>query len=170
MTARHPAKEQEAGLEDFTDFYKRNLGRVIAFLLYMDVDRLTAEEAAQEAFTQLAQNWSEIKSPKSWLRTVSFRYALRNRQRMSREIEVPSSLLSSDLDSSYEDTYMTEETQTVLAAIRLLPPQQRMIMALTLDGYTPTEISEEMGMLAETVRSNLRKARQNLKNRLFVSE
>ncbi|MEU4043399.1 RNA polymerase sigma factor [Streptomyces antibioticus] len=164
MTARHPAQEQGAGLEDFANFYRQNHSRVVAFLTYMGVDRPTAEEAAQEAFVQLSRRWTEIESPKSWLRTVSYRYALRNRHR---DIEVPSSLIAPELDSIHQDTYLTEETERVVAAIRSLPPQQRAIMALTLDGYTPAEISKEIGVRAETVRSNLRKARQSLKTRLL---
>lgn len=168
MTARRPAQEQGAGLEDFANFFRQNHSRVLAFLTYMGVDRPTAEEAVQEAFVQLSLRWNEVESPKSWLRTVSYRYVLRNRRRLGRDIEVPSSLISPELDSIHQDTYLTEETERVVAAIRSLPPQQRAIMAFTLDGYTPAEISKEIGVRAETVRSNLRKARQSLKTLLLL--
>lgn len=57
---------------------------------------------------------------------------------------------------------MGEERQEVLAALQSLPSGQRHVMALLFDGYTSSEVAQEMHVSVATVRSHLRHARRRL--------
>jgi DNA-directed RNA polymerase specialized sigma24 family protein len=59
-----------------------------------------------------------------------------------------------------------DERGRVIAALRRLPPAQLTAMALTFDGYTPTEIAQTLHQDASTVRSNLRHARKRLRDEI----
>ncbi|GAA3448749.1 RNA polymerase sigma factor [Dactylosporangium matsuzakiense] len=67
-------------------------------------------------------------------------------------------------------TFAAPEPQTevreVLQALRTLKPEQRLVMALTVDGFRPTEIAALTARSPATVRSNLRLARENLVRKL----
>jgi RNA polymerase sigma factor (sigma-70 family) len=55
-----------------------------------------------------------------------------------------------------------EEQQHVLHALRALPSEQRIVVALRYDGATCEEIAAVTGKSPATVRSNLRHARRTL--------
>jgi RNA polymerase sigma factor (sigma-70 family) len=65
---------------------------------------------------------------------------------------------SSLLTSS--DIRALEQRYDVLRLLDKLPPRQRQVLAWTYEGYTPTEIAEELRLTPEAVRANLYKARQ----------
>ena len=54
-----------------------------------------------------------------------------------------------------------DQAQQVIAVLRALPPRQRQVLALTIDGWSPAEISELLGIGPAAVRSNLMKARRS---------
>jgi DNA-directed RNA polymerase specialized sigma24 family protein len=62
----------------------------------------------------------------------------------------------------WERLGLRDEAREVIEMVGLLPPAQREIMAFRIDDYTPSEIAELVGNDPQTVRSNLRAARQTL--------
>jgi RNA polymerase sigma factor (sigma-70 family) len=52
------------------------------------------------------------------------------------------------------------QEQQVLAVLRALPPRQRQVLALVLDGWSPAEIADLLGMEPPAVRASLKKARR----------
>lgn len=53
------------------------------------------------------------------------------------------------------------QEQQVIPVLRALPPRQRQVLALTIDGWPPAEIAELLGIDPAAVRSNLMKARRS---------
>lgn len=53
------------------------------------------------------------------------------------------------------------QAQQVITVLRALPPRQRQVLALTIDGWPPAEIAELLGIDPAAVRSNLMKARRS---------
>ncbi|MFF4402264.1 sigma factor-like helix-turn-helix DNA-binding protein [Streptomyces sp. NPDC001480] len=53
-----------------------------------------------------------------------------------------------------------ETRHDALPLLRRLPPRQRQVLSWTLAGFTPTDIADHLGLSAETVRANLKKARR----------
>ena len=60
-----------------------------------------------------------------------------------------------------EETEAWLQEQQVIQVLRALPPRQRQVLALTIDGWSPAEIAEMLGIDAAAVRSNLMKARRS---------
>ena len=48
-----------------------------------------------------------------------------------------------------------------MQVLRALPPRQRQVFALTIEGWTPTEIADMLGIDPAAVRASLKKARRN---------
>ncbi|MFF7401765.1 RNA polymerase sigma factor [Streptomyces murinus] len=57
---------------------------------------------------------------------------------------------------------VSEFQQTVLDALRRLPPTMRTVMAWDIDGFTYTEIAEALAMNPAAVRQNISRARRRL--------
>ncbi|MEV6395886.1 sigma-70 family RNA polymerase sigma factor [Streptomyces sp. NPDC051907] len=55
------------------------------------------------------------------------------------------------------------------AALGMLPPRQRQVMAWHLDGFSHSEISDELGTTVEAVRQNYARARASLKRSLGLT-
>jgi RNA polymerase sigma factor (sigma-70 family) len=116
------------------------------------------------------KQWDRIKEPYPWCRQVSLRKwmqrAAKNRN------EVPTEDVGGEGSSLVSQGYETELVETQLEMARLqrqLPLRQRQVMALTYDGATPSEIAEDLGIPAVTVRSHLRIARIKLQQLLRKS-
>jgi DNA-directed RNA polymerase specialized sigma24 family protein len=71
------------------------------------------------------------------------------------QVPEPTSLLARpDAIAEWEGRY------DALPLLKSLPPRQRQVLAWTLAGYTPSDIADQLGLPAETVRGNLAKARR----------
>jgi RNA polymerase sigma factor (sigma-70 family) len=62
------------------------------------------------------------------------------------------------------------QRQEVTQVLQALPPRQRQVLALTIDGWTPAEIADLLGIDSAAVRSNLMKARRNAANQRRTGE
>ncbi|MFC4068833.1 RNA polymerase sigma factor [Actinoplanes subglobosus] len=119
-----------------------------------------AEDLVQDVMRTVLNQWAQIEAPHAYARAAVRREICRVRTRTTRrhDAEVRAAAQTLQQRSPFD-----EDTTTVLAMLRTLPPAQRAVLALTTDGYEPGEIAEITGQNTATVRSNLRHARQNLK-------
>jgi RNA polymerase sigma factor (sigma-70 family) len=155
---------------DFDDFYRREYHRLLAFITRLGATAEEANDAAQDAMIEAYQRWATIENPAAWARTVASRRFLRTAVR--RRDEVHRALAAggwADPDPAVTGLPAIEERQQILAALDALPPTQRAVMALVVDGYTAVETAELLGKTPETVRSNLMHARRRLKQLLAHS-
>jgi RNA polymerase sigma factor (sigma-70 family) len=146
--------------DDFSAFYRKSFSRLVTFLICHGARFADAIDMAQEAMVKACQHWHEIREPNAWVRRVASREYAKTMVRS--EIRTGKERRGHPLLQSVTDISDWEERHDILRLLALLPLRQRQIMAWTLDGFSPTEIAEELQLNAEAVRSNLYKARRTL--------
>lgn len=152
----------------FSDFYRANTTRLIAFLILHGASLADAADVAQETMTAAYQRWQDLRNPKAWMYRVASRALIRRltstREEPFARLPEPTPLLRATAIESWEQDH------DIAHLLAHLPPRQRQVMAWTLAGHTPAEIAVELGMKPETVRSTLLKARRSLVNTIAVKE
>lgn len=153
--AMAPGSEQE-----FARFYRERIGRLVAYLIYQGAPAHLAAELAQEAMITACRRWDTITSPRAYVWTVAYKGFLRHALHDPEEpvAEVPESAI---VLPHPEEAEAWLEKQQIIEVLRALPPRQRQVLALTIDGWTPAETAGLLGILPSAVRSNLMKARRN---------
>lgn len=130
-------------------------------LIASGASRADAEEAVQEAMIQAWEEWGTLRSPSAWVRTVATRKYWR--LAAARKTTEPLGEFVPELCGDIDVAIFEEEQQLVLASLRALPPEQRTVLALLVDGATCKEIAELTGKPEATIRSLLRHARKTLR-------
>ena len=149
--------------EIFTEFYRSSAPRLIAHLIYRGVPVDEAADCAHIALVKLMLNWRDVRSRYSWTRTTAVRvYLDRLRQAPLQILGISPELGESPIACADEIAEVVERHR-IYQLVRQLPPQQRAVFALTLDGAAPQDIARELGATPEQVRSNLRLARQRMR-------
>ncbi|MFI6824997.1 RNA polymerase sigma factor [Micromonospora sp. NPDC050187] len=146
----------------FSAFYRNEVGRLVAFLVWQGASVADAADVAQETMRRALEQWHIIRSPGPWTRRVASREYAR---RMAATVELPADDLAGRnplLRASPSEIAVWEARQEELRLLRHLPSRQRQVMAWTLEGYQPAEIAEQLRMTPEAVRSSLLKARRTL--------
>jgi RNA polymerase sigma-70 factor (ECF subfamily) len=141
-------------LAQFPAYYRSDLKPLIWFLITYGASVEEAQDIAQEAMTVALQTWPTINTPHAFVRKVAVRIFLRSRQKTKREREAARRAIPRDITTMFDT-----DVQYVLRILDTLPPEQREVMAWTIDGYSPSEIAEMNGHKPTTVRSHLRYAR-----------
>jgi RNA polymerase sigma-70 factor (ECF subfamily) len=153
-----PDGPDPGGEQDFARFYREHLGRLVAYLLYQGAPAHLATELAQEAMVTAYERWDTISSPRSYVWTVAYRIFIRR----ALDPELPAAEVPEQVVLPHpEEAEQWLQKQLVIDVLRALPPRQRQVLALTLDGWAPAEIAVLLGINAAAVRSNLMKARRN---------
>jgi RNA polymerase sigma-70 factor (ECF subfamily) len=131
-----------------------------------------AEEAREvlndgflKVFTRLSQ-YDRQRSFKGWLRRIMINTALDNYRHNLKHYH----LLDVEAANPAADTFDAEQQLSYQELIRLvqgLSPAYRAVFNLyVIDGYTHEEIAAELGIAVGTSKSNLAKARANLREAL----
>ena len=154
------------------DLFQQEGKRAFALALRIVSDRAVAEDAVQEAFTQLWERADRISLEggriESLLMTIVRRRAVDLARRRSRtEKSLPESDLIQEIDERAAETLeRVEESMTaeglraeLNAALAALPHEQREIVNYAYYGeHTLREIAEREGLPLGTVKSRLRLA------------
>ncbi|WBB80732.1 RNA polymerase sigma factor [Micromonospora sp. WMMD882] len=151
-----------ATVAEFSAFYRDQVGRLVAFLVWQGASVADAAEVAQETMRRAFERWDAIHAPGPWTRRVASREYAR---RMATLVELPTDDLADRtplLRAPASEIADWEARQEELRLLGRLPARQRQVMAWTLEGYQPTEIAAQLRMTPEAVRSSLRKARRAL--------
>jgi RNA polymerase sigma factor (sigma-70 family) len=145
---------------EFSSFYREQLRRLVAYLIYQGATTHLAADLAQDAMTTAYRRWPEITSPRAYVYTVAgrafLRHVLEGPDLPVGEVPEPAVVLPRP-----EDAEAWLQEQQVIEVLRALPPRQRQVLALTIDGWTPAEIAGLLGIDPAAVRANLMKARRN---------
>ncbi|MFJ3670496.1 RNA polymerase sigma factor [Streptomyces sp. NPDC090106] len=146
---------------DFDVFYRQEMSAATVFLMHQGATAYEAADAAHEAMTKLLPDlWRTLDHPRAWLRVTAQRcYWRQSTTRTAPTDPVPdrpggTCPLTAVVVSEFE--------QTVLDALRRLPPTMRTVMAWEIDGFTYSEIAEALGMTPAAVRQNISRARKRL--------
>ncbi|MER8012378.1 sigma-70 family RNA polymerase sigma factor [Streptomyces sp. NPDC094149] len=154
---QHDRVQQQRN-EEFAAFYRANVRSLTGFLINHGAGVQVAADIAQEAMTDAYRNWDRITHPKAWVHKAASRALVRKVASVEDSVDdvpEPSSLVPRP-DAIAE----WEAQHDALPLLRSLPMKQRQVMAWTLAGFTPADIADHLGLLAENVRANLKKARR----------
>ena len=153
---RHGARQQTD--QEFSAFYRGNIRALIGFLINHGAGVQVAADMAQEVMTDAYRNWERIVYPKAWVHKAVSRALVRKRSSVEEPVDdvpEPTALVPRpDVIAEWEAQY------DALPLLRSLPMKQRQVLAWTLAGFTPTDIADQLGLPAENVRANLKKARR----------
>jgi RNA polymerase sigma factor (sigma-70 family) len=156
---RNPAPTADAA---FSAFYRQFVPTLVAFLVWQGARLPDAADLAQVTMIKAHKHWSEIHHPEAWTRRVASRELARHIASIEEEdlaAEIPE---HSCLLQPLTDVAAWEQRHEVLRLLDLLPLRQRQVMAWTLDGYSPSEIADELQITAEAVRTSLMRGRRTL--------
>jgi RNA polymerase sigma factor (sigma-70 family) len=146
-------------VQDFSDFYRAYFRRLFIYILYQGAPAHLAAELAQEAMITAYERWNAIDSPRSYVWTVAYRAYIR--RALDTEVPVAQVPEPSAVLAHPQEAEEWLQRQEILDVLRALPPRQRQVLALRIDGWTPAEIADLLGIESEAVRANLLKARRN---------
>ena len=146
-------------LAEFTAFYEGDYTRLVGLLIRVGASRTDAEDAAQEAMHVALKDWPNVTNPKAYVRTVATRTLYRTWDKTKRGNLAEQRITQDSMMAPFD---ANEDTDKALEMLAALPPTQRVVFALHVDGYDNAEIGQITGQHLDTVRSNLRHARQKL--------
>ena len=132
-----------------------------------------AEDAAQEAFIQAYRDLGKLDNPVAfggWFRRIVFKHCDRiTRRKKVRTTPLDAAAVTPAKGLGPADATQKREMQeTVLAAIRALPENQRTTTTLFyINGYSQNDIAQFLEVPVTTVKKRLHDARTRLKERMI---
>ncbi|MFB7407341.1 RNA polymerase sigma factor [Streptomyces sp. NPDC056202] len=172
--ATAPARETPAplpGRQLAEALHQEQYPALVRFLLLHGASWTAAQDAAQDAFTQMCTPGLSIAYPRAWLRKVAWRSWVKQKiapEELCSEPPEPHEL-TMRWQTPAQAAELDEESRAVIALLLQLPAKQRAAMAWTLDGFTTEESARAMGTTPVAVRQNLTRARAALKAGLGLS-
>ena len=154
-------------VDGFDEFYRGSRQRLLGFVFVLTGNLAEAQDAVQEAYIRAWQRWSTVRrydDPESWVRVVASRIAV-SRWRSLR------SRARAYLRHGAEESVPAPSTDTVevVAALRRLPEEQRVTLALYyLLGMPVAEVARETDAPVGTVKARLSRGRAALAELLAV--
>ncbi|EWM65975.1 MULTISPECIES: SigE family RNA polymerase sigma factor [Micromonospora] len=154
-------------VDGFDEFYRGSRQRLLGFVYVLTGDLAEAQDAVQEAYIRAWQRWSTVRGyddPEAWVRVVASRIAV-SRWRSLR------SRARAYLRHGAEESMPAPSTDTVevVAALRRLPEEQRVALALYyLLGMPVAEVARETEAPVGTVKARLSRGRAALAELLAV--
>ncbi len=140
---------------------------LVRFLLLQGASWTEAQDAAQDAFTQMCAPGVTITYPRAWLRTVAWRFWVSQQVKLEESCaDLPEPQPSLRWQTPAHAAELGEEERRVISILQPLPAKQRAAMAWHLDGFTTEESARAMGTTQAAVRQNLARARTALKQGL----
>ena len=144
---------------EYSTFFHEEFANVVRTAYFVLHDRTSAEDVAQEAFTQLFRNWAKVSRydrPGAWVRRVAIRLAVRHARRERVRV-----FLMRWVEPPQHET--PAKDPDLIRAMRALPPQQRAAVALHYFEDRPVaEMAGILGCSPATVKVHLFKARRRL--------
>jgi RNA polymerase sigma factor (sigma-70 family) len=159
------------------DLYDAELHLVIRFVMKSGPAGLEdARDAAHEAFLESWRlmntrpgDWSAVRNPRAWLRTVALRRLRRPPGPRNRPLLTTGADLPDVPAPALDPGEFTAQVQAVLAELRQLDPEAREVMAYLTDGFPAAAIGEAMGITEQRARDVIRRARADLKRSLAAA-
>jgi RNA polymerase sigma-70 factor, ECF subfamily len=162
-----------AASADLTKLFITNYSRAHAVAMRMVWDRATAQDVVQDSFILMYTRWNQLSAlpPQrlmAYLMTVVRNKALdtlrqqRGELLSGLEIDLP----GSSADNTEALALANANSTIVTGELTRLPGRQKEVLALTMDGYSPAEIADILGIEANAVRVHLHHARAKVRTRL----
>lgn len=154
------------------ELYRLFAGKLFAISLKYSRNYQEAEDNLQEAFITIFKKIHQYENKGSfegWLKRITINTALQTyrKQNVFRIVD------ENSIEEAEEVNLREEEISLdfLLKIIQELPDRYRMVFNLyVLDGYSHKEIAELLNISVGTSKSNLARARKNLKQKLEESQ
>ncbi|GAA3767816.1 RNA polymerase sigma factor [Micromonospora maritima] len=154
---------------EFTEFYLATYRRLVGQLFVLTGNRHDAEELAQEAFSRALPRWTKIsgyEAPEAWVRRVAFNLAFSRRRKALRGA---AALLRLGTDRVHDGD--STDGVAVAEALRAVPVRHRQALVLHYVVDLPVrDVAAELGVPENTVKTWLRRGRQQLHAALCTDE
>jgi RNA polymerase sigma-70 factor, ECF subfamily len=161
--AAHAARSRDAVVGELFDEHANGLYRLALAMLH---DAEAAQDVVQETFLKLIAHidgGSGLPNARGWLYTVAA-HGCRDRQRgLSRWLPW---IAERDTRAAQESPDLRDGADAVLAAVRVLAPRDRLLIALRAQGLSYREIAEAAGIRASSVGQLLARALDRFKEQL----
>ncbi|MBT8224209.1 MAG: sigma-70 family RNA polymerase sigma factor [Dactylosporangium sp.] len=147
----------------FERFFNASYPLVVRFLWRLCSNHDLVQDAAQEAFITAKAKWETVSGydkPLIWVRKVARFELMRLLKQQNRQACVSLDAVPPQLIVEPKDP--REAQQALLYLLRRLPQRQAAVLALVVDGCTDKEISWELDLTINTVRSYKSAARQKM--------
>jgi len=154
--------------------YELFYGKMLSVCMRYTKDLDQGKELVQEGFIKLFGNLEKYKNDGSfegWVRRIFTNNAIDSFRRKKHQDLVPNDdyQVLNLADEKDEHEFLDPEEQTiqpkhVIAAMQLLSPAYQMVFNLyVMENYSHQEIADELGVSVGTSKSNLAKARMNMR-------
>jgi RNA polymerase sigma-70 factor (sigma-E family) len=150
---------------DFGAFVAARTPVLFRTALALTGHREQAEDVLQTALTRTVRHWGRIRSgnPEAYVRAAMVRTLLNRRRTSARRPEAPAAVLPERPGA--DPTEAADTGLVVAAALRRLPPRDRLLLTLRFYEDLPTdEIASLLDCPAGTVRSQLTRALHRLRD------
>jgi RNA polymerase sigma factor (sigma-70 family) len=166
QTVAIPADEGTGAAPDFIEVYETHYPRLVRALEIGGLDRVAAEDVAQEAFARTFGHWRRVRlgtNPPGYVYRVGFRLARRTFRRES--------TLDVEQASSVDVAGQVATREAIEQALAAMPPRRRSCAVMCLmSGLTTKEAARSLGIAEGTVRKQLELARVTLRTLLGDSQ
>ena len=152
--------------DGFALFFRQRYHKTVLLLMTMGASRADAEDAAQEAMTAAWRQWEDIREPAAWVRIAALRAFWKHKRQQAQTVPLQEAMPQA-APGDPDLAVFADEQRWVLGLLRGLAPEQRTAAALFYDGLAASEIADLTGKPAATVRSDLRHARNRLREMIM---
>jgi RNA polymerase sigma factor (sigma-70 family) len=155
----------EPAAETFETFFRANYRTLLKQARYAGADEYEADDATAATMADVYEHWRRLDDPAAWARRAVVRFYWKAKTRNLDRIRARQVRHGVGTPQGHADKNMTswEEWQWInQMLLNALTCEQRDVMALVLDGYSPTEVAGLIGTTPQAVRQRLSIARRTL--------
>ena len=155
------------------ELFRLYYGKMLSVCMRYTNDKDSAEDVVQEGFIKVFENLERFNYKSSlgaWIRRIMVNTAIdkirKNKKNpiLSKKDEDFKLAGENKIEIDEEKLYQEMKVQEALKAIQQLSPKYRMVFNLyVIEDYSHKEIAEMLGISEGTSKSNLSKAKNNLK-------
>ncbi len=149
----------------FEAFYAESAPAILRQMLVVTGQTAEAQDCVQEAYARAWQRWASVgalDNPAGWVRQVAYRCAVSRWRKATNRLQ-----------AHFREAHrppepdLTAEVVSLMAALRLLPTQQREVIALFHLADLPLEeVARTLGVPVNTVKTRLLRGRATLRQAL----
>lgn len=157
-------QEQPDARAEAAAFFRAEYRGLHAAAGYIGATTQEAHDAVMAVMPDMIKNWEHINSPRAYARRAVLNKFIQGRERERRRLRRLIEQRNVSNSASAEEVGLAdwEGRQWVMQKLRSLPPRQREVLALIVDGLSPAEASQVLGRNGDAVRQSLREARRRL--------
>lgn len=153
----------------WTKAYNRNISKLTGVCYRYVADRQLAEDLAHDAFMSAMEKSGSFKGTgqfDAWLRRITVNTALQHIRKQSASQLYENILTDDEMDNGNNLNIIAQadfSQEELLCAVNKLPEHHRLVFNMyVIDGYSHSQIAEELGISENTSKSHLARARKKL--------